>query len=61
MNERALFEAALEIRDPAERSAYLDLACVNQPELRSRVEELLEAHDAAGSFLNVPAPGVSVH
>ena len=59
MNERALFEAALEIRDPAERSAYLDLACVNQPELRSRVEELLEAHDAAGSFLNVPAAGHS--
>jgi eukaryotic-like serine/threonine-protein kinase len=40
--------AALE-REPSERSAFLDEACAQVPELRSQVESLLSAHaDAAG-------------
>jgi serine/threonine protein kinase len=54
MTERGIFEAALEIQNPADRRAYLDQACANQPELRSRIETLLESHDTAGSFLDVP-------
>lgn len=54
MNERALFEAALEIQDPAQRQAFVDRACADKPELRTRVEELLKSHDAAESFLNLP-------
>jgi serine/threonine protein kinase/formylglycine-generating enzyme required for sulfatase activity len=54
MNERVLFEAALEIAEPAARQAYLDQACADNPELRARVETLLQSHHAAGSFLEVP-------
>jgi serine/threonine protein kinase len=40
----------------AERPAYLDRACANDPELRGEVESLLVSHDQAGSvFLNNPA------
>jgi eukaryotic-like serine/threonine-protein kinase len=40
--------AALE-REPSERTAFLDEACAQVPELRSEVESLLSAHaDAAG-------------
>jgi hypothetical protein len=39
---------------PAERAAYLDRACRGDPELRSRVEALLGAHDRAGGFLEEP-------
>ncbi|MHC1763340.1 MAG: protein kinase [Verrucomicrobiia bacterium] len=38
----------------AERAAYLDGACREDPELRSRVEALLGAHDLAGGFLEAP-------
>ena len=41
----------------AERVAYLDQACPGEPALRQRVEALLTAHEAAGSFLNTPARG----
>ncbi len=48
-----LFIAALECR-PEERSAFLDRACANAPELRHVVEELLRADERAGSFLQRP-------
>jgi serine/threonine protein kinase/tetratricopeptide (TPR) repeat protein len=54
MNEHDLFAAALEIGDPAERSAYLDRACCGDDALRARVEALLRAHEQAGSFLAAP-------
>ena len=40
---RAVFEQALEIASPAERSAFLDRACASDPELRREVESLLRA------------------
>ena len=40
------------------RSAYLEDACAGNPELRCRVERLLEAHQKVGSFLESPAPEI---
>ncbi len=58
-NVRPIFERALEIASDAERQAYLDGACDAQPELRGKVEALLQAHVAAGSFLGEPAISVN--
>jgi tetratricopeptide (TPR) repeat protein/serine/threonine protein kinase len=49
-----IFCDALELSSPAERSAYLKIACADDPELRRRVERLLEAHAEANSFLDAP-------
>ncbi|MGC4070920.1 MAG: serine/threonine-protein kinase [Nibricoccus sp.] len=48
--EEDLFEAARERRTRAERKAFLDRACVNEPELRTRIEALLAAGDEAEPF-----------
>jgi serine/threonine protein kinase len=50
----SLFAAALQ-KPPAGRAAYLDQACADDPGLRQRVEALLRAQEAAGSFLEPPA------
>src|SRR5438445_361359 len=55
MTERDIFIAALQKDDPAERQAYLDEACAQQPELRKQVANLLWLHKGAGSFLEKPA------
>src|SRR5260370_9622301 len=55
MTERDIFIATLQKEDPAERQAYLDEACAQQPELRKQVENLLQLHKGAGSFLEEPA------
>jgi WD40 repeat protein/serine/threonine protein kinase len=57
MNERAIFAAALDITDPAERVAYLNQACGGNSGLRRHIEELLAAQDKLGSFLARP-PGM---
>jgi serine/threonine protein kinase len=54
MNERELFEKALDIPSPTDRAAFLDQACADQPELRRQVEQLLQAHENAGPFLDQP-------
>ncbi len=51
---RTVFDQALAIESPAERSAYLDEACAGKPALRQEVESLLRAHSLAGNFLNQP-------
>jgi serine/threonine protein kinase len=56
MSERAIFLGALDREDPAERAAYLDASCADDPALRQRIEELLRSHQEAGAFLAVPAP-----
>jgi serine/threonine protein kinase/tetratricopeptide (TPR) repeat protein len=53
MNEREMFEAALEL-PPKDRGAYLDGACGEDTALRERLEALLHKHDRAGSFLEKP-------
>ncbi len=47
----SIFFAALERRDSQEQAAYLDAACGDDKELRSRVERLLNAHPQLGDFL----------
>jgi serine/threonine protein kinase/tetratricopeptide (TPR) repeat protein len=51
MNEESIFAAALQKNSPEERAAFLDDACQGNPRLRADVEELLEASDRAGGFL----------
>jgi eukaryotic-like serine/threonine-protein kinase len=48
---KAIFFAALDQPSPADRSRYVDAACGSDRQLRSRVEQLLAAHDQAGHFL----------
>jgi hypothetical protein len=45
-----LFEAALELADPAARAALLAQACAGDAALRVRVERLLSAHESAQTF-----------
>jgi eukaryotic-like serine/threonine-protein kinase len=51
MQEQSIFIEALEKEDPAERAAFLDEACADDPALRQRIEKLLERHQQAGAFL----------
>src|SRR5690348_7106141 len=56
MTERELFLQALDITDSAERAAFVDRACANEPDLRRQVDQLLKAHEIAGQFLDQPHP-----
>jgi serine/threonine-protein kinase len=55
VDERTVFLEALDRADPAERRAYLDEACGDNPDLRARVEGLLQFHEQADGFLETPA------
>ena len=48
-----IFGEALDL-EPEHRSAFLDQACRHAPQLRRLVEELLDEHQRAGSFLGKP-------
>src|SRR5678816_3683287 len=47
---QSILVEALEIED-AQRAAFLSQACGNDPALRREIEELIQAHAAAGNFL----------
>src|SRR4051812_20295497 len=49
-----IFNEAAERPSPAERAAYLDVACGSDPDLRARVETLLKAHDRPDDILEPP-------
>src|SRR5262245_51072650 len=51
-----IFCAAIEIASAEDRAAYIARACGNDPDLRQRVERLVDAHFRAGSFLEEPQP-----
>jgi hypothetical protein len=51
VSEQSIFLNALALPARAERSAYLDEACRNNPELRAEVEALLAAHERLGGSL----------
>ena len=57
---RAIFMAALDKTEPAERAAYLAQACGSDDALRQRVEVLLQANDDPGSFLKPPVNVVAM-
>jgi hypothetical protein len=52
--EVAIFVAAGRLSH-GERATYLDETCVGDPELRRRLDELLEVDKTAGEFLERPA------
>jgi WD40 repeat protein len=51
---QAVFLAAVEAADPAQQAALLDRECAADPDLRCRVEALLQAHQAPASILDRP-------
>ena len=51
---KALFNAALDLPDPADRPAFLERECRDDQELRQRLEELLAAYDQPASALERP-------
>ncbi|MBN1851792.1 MAG: protein kinase [Pirellulales bacterium] len=55
-----IFAEALKKTSPEARSAYLDEACGDNIALRHQVEELLDAYNNAGDFLEVPAGNLDV-
>ena len=55
MNESQIFDNALKFANPAERAAYLDQACADNPRLRADLEALLLAHGSDPGFLEQPA------
>jgi serine/threonine protein kinase/tetratricopeptide (TPR) repeat protein len=56
--EEDIFIAALEIESPQERADYLDDACGENAQLRSRVEALLNRHQESSGMLDAPPPGI---
>src|SRR6266536_1452782 len=59
MNEEDIFNEAL-ARNPADRVAYLDGACVGDPALRASLDALLRANVGASGFLSDPAVDATV-
>ncbi|MEJ2549020.1 MAG: serine/threonine protein kinase, partial [Gemmatimonadota bacterium] len=49
-----LLDGALDL-PPEQRPGYLDDACAGDTDLKAEVESLLEAHENAGEYLEVPA------
>jgi serine/threonine protein kinase len=54
-----LFDAALELKSPAERGVYLERECAGDVSLRARLERLLSAHERSQSFFENCRPGLS--
>jgi serine/threonine protein kinase/tetratricopeptide (TPR) repeat protein len=51
----SVFAAAVALASQADRAAYLDQACADDPAMRQRVEALLRAHDQSRHFLDQSA------
>ncbi len=49
-----MFLQALQLTSPADREAFLDRNCKNEPDNRRRVTALLRAHADAGDFMESP-------
>ena len=59
MNELDLFAAAIAIADPGERSALMDRECAGRPDVRQRIDQLLDAHFRSHPLLDQPIPEVT--
>src|SRR5262245_7981872 len=53
-----LFHSALE-REPAQRAAFLDQACADDPEMRKEVESLIGSNENSDSFIDAPGLGAA--
>src|SRR5262245_11098402 len=51
----SILAAAVEVDSAVERREFIDQACAGDAALKRRVEELVENHFRAGSFLECPA------
>ena len=56
--EEDVFYAALELKTPEQRAAYLEVACADDAKVRRRVECLLSRHQESAGPLDAPPPGV---
>lgn len=54
LSEESIFADAVEIGSAAERAAFLDRACGDNPALRAGVEALLRVHERSGDLLDLP-------
>lgn len=54
MKEEQIFLAALDLSNPDARTAYLEMACGDDTDLREVIDGLLESHFRTGEFLDVP-------
>lgn len=59
-SEETIFSGALDFA-PSERARYLDEVCAGRPELRQRIEELLEAQPQLGEFMEAPRSPETSH
>jgi serine/threonine protein kinase/tetratricopeptide (TPR) repeat protein len=57
-NVRSIFLAAVENHAPAQWGSFLADACAGNPDLRRRVEVLLQAHGESDPLLDHPAPSL---
>ena len=60
--EETILEAVIAL-PPDKRAGYLDQACGKDPQMRQRIEGLIQAHEKAGAFMAQPAapqPGPTV-
>ena len=60
MNELDLFAAAIAIDHPAERASLLDRECAGRPDVRQRIDQLLDAHLRSHPLLDHPVPELTV-
>src|SRR4051794_19868000 len=56
MNELELFAAAIAIVDVGERASLLDRECAGRPDVRQRLDQLLDAHFQSHPLLDQPKP-----
>lgn len=54
MSELELFAAVIAITEPGERASLLDRECAGRPDVRQRIDQLLDAHFQAHSILDQP-------
>jgi serine/threonine protein kinase/dipeptidyl aminopeptidase/acylaminoacyl peptidase len=52
-DEEAIFKAAVKLKTPAERCAYVKDACGNDSDLLARITSLIEVHDSKNSIIDV--------
>jgi hypothetical protein len=58
VNEREICHAAVELTDPAERSAYLERVCAGNSSLQRHLQDMLQVYPELGTFLECSAVDV---